>query len=165
MCAPTLLLHDKSVAHRRSEAVTTPAGRGPHPPMATPLPLRRVRISALQQQCIFPRHPCRARERFTLPAIRAFSATRFAGGGTPEGMQRLYGQFSAGQIAKFDVQPAPRTIVDKLKRGGSEMAEDIGMLQNTVVRAPFSKLPSPLSRAFWKYFRTLIKTKATGLWS
>lgn len=46
-----------------------------------------------------------------------------------------------------------------------EMAEDIGLLQNTVVRASFSKLPSPTSWEFYSYFWTLLKSRFTGLYT
>jgi protein MBA1 len=50
-------------------------------------------------------------------------------------------------------------------RGVQEMAEDIGLLQNTVIRARLSKLPSPLRREFYAYFWTLLKSRFTGLYT
>lgn len=45
------------------------------------------------------------------------------------------------------------------------MAEDIGLLQNTIVRAPFRDLPSPISGKFWSYFWSLVKAKGTGMYA
>lgn len=45
------------------------------------------------------------------------------------------------------------------------MAEDIGLLQNTIIRAPFSKLPKATSWEFYSYFWSLLKARFTGLYT
>jgi len=45
------------------------------------------------------------------------------------------------------------------------MVEDIGLLQNTVVRAPLKSLPRVMSKAFRSYMWTLLKAKATAIYS
>lgn len=54
-------------------------------------------------------------------------------------------------------------------QGASEettgLADDIGILQGTVIRAPFSKLPWPTSWEFYSYFWTVVKSKATALYT
>lgn len=69
----------------------------------------------------------------------------------------------AGAEATVKGQPAPNN--ESAKRETQEMAEDIGLLQNTVIRAPFSKLPSPTSWQFYSYFWTLLKARFTGLYT
>jgi len=54
-------------------------------------------------------------------------------------------------------------------QGASEettgLADDIGILQGTVIRAPFSKLPWPTSWEFYSYFWTVVKSKASSLYT
>lgn len=69
----------------------------------------------------------------------------------------------AGAEATVRGQPAP--TVQTSKREAQEMAEDIGLLQNTVIRAPFSKLPSPINWQFYSYFWTVLKARFTGLYT
>ena len=45
------------------------------------------------------------------------------------------------------------------------LTQDIGILQGTVIRAPFSKLPMPTSWEFYSYFWTVIKSKFTALYT
>lgn len=60
-------------------------------------------------------------------------------------------------------QPAPSNASES--RDVQEMAEDIGLLQSTIVRAPLSKLPSPTSWEFYSYFWTVLKSRFTGLYT
>lgn len=63
------------------------------------------------------------------------------------------------------VGPSPtinRAVVMKKKEA---MVEDIGLLQNTIVRAPFKLLPSVFSKEFRSYLWKLLKAKGTGLYS
>lgn len=69
----------------------------------------------------------------------------------------------AGAEATVMGQPAPNLQTGK--RDVQEMAEDIGLLQNTVVRASLSKLPSPTSWEFYSYFWTVLKSRFTGLYT
>lgn len=45
------------------------------------------------------------------------------------------------------------------------MADDIGLLQDTFVRAPFKALPSFMSGQFYAYFWKLVKSKGSALYS
>lgn len=69
----------------------------------------------------------------------------------------------AGAEATVFGQPAPNTGSDK--QDAQEMAEDIGLLQNTIIRAPFSKLPKPTSWEFYSYFWTLLKARFTAMYT
>jgi protein MBA1 len=70
----------------------------------------------------------------------------------------------AGAEATVLGQPAPNVQTNNT-RDVQEMAEDIGLLQNTVVRASLSKLPSPASWDFYSYFWTVLKSRFTGLYT
>jgi mitochondrial protein MBA1 len=69
----------------------------------------------------------------------------------------------AGAAATVVGNPAPTNQSDR--RDAEEMAEDIGLLQNTIIRAPFGKLPPPSSWQFYSYFWTLLKAKFTALYT
>ena len=69
----------------------------------------------------------------------------------------------AGAEATVFGQPAPN--ITSSKQEAEQMAEDIGLLQNTIIRAPFSKLPSPTSWEFYSYFWTVVKARFTGLYT
>lgn len=68
-------------------------------------------------------------------------------------------------MARKQKGPAPSVNREQAQREGGGMIEDMGVLQGTVIRAPFSKLPTPLSWAFWNYFWTLVKAKGTAVYS
>lgn len=59
---------------------------------------------------------------------------------------------------------APKVQQTKAQEEGA-MHEDIGLLQDTMVRASLGKLPSIFSGQFYGYFWKLIKTKATSFYS
>ncbi|KAF2132258.1 hypothetical protein P153DRAFT_364690 [Dothidotthia symphoricarpi CBS 119687] len=61
--------------------------------------------------------------------------------------------------------PAPLAAMETASRDIDAMQEDIGVLQGTVVRADLRQVGSPLSLGFWRYFWSLLKAKATGLYS
>lgn len=67
--------------------------------------------------------------------------------------------------AEATVMGRPSPSLQTSKRDVQEMAEDIGLLQNTVVRASLSKLPSPTSWEFYSYFWTVLKSRFTGLYT
>ena len=69
----------------------------------------------------------------------------------------------AGAEATVHGNPAPNSQSDR--RDAQEMAEDIGLLQNTLIRAPFSKLPKPTKWEFYNYFWTLLKSRFTALYT
>lgn len=68
-------------------------------------------------------------------------------------------------MARHQVSPAPRVNLERAQQNVDAMQEDIGLLQGTIVRAPFKKIGSPLKSKFWSYFWNLLKSKATGLYS
>lgn len=45
------------------------------------------------------------------------------------------------------------------------MTEDIGLLQNTIIRAPFSELKGIGVRGLTSYYWDLVKSKGTALYS
>jgi nucleoside recognition membrane protein YjiH len=59
--------------------------------------------------------------------------------------------------------PAPRVHMEQSQQEEG-MTEDIGLLQNTIVRAEFSKLPSIFSKPFYSYMWQLIKSKGVALY-
>jgi hypothetical protein len=69
----------------------------------------------------------------------------------------------AGAAESIKGIPSPATTNEKNQE--HDMAEDIGILQNTIIRAPFSKLPSPTSWEFYSYFWSLIKSKMSALYT
>ena len=128
--------------------------------MSTHMPLRSVRASALQRQCIFIRSQHLNRP-FAHSASRAFSATP----SRPKKPSILRDRAQTRAAIKSQVRPAPRVNRAEEERTTDSLQEDIGLLQHTIVRAPFSQLPSPLSREFWAYFWAFIKAKGTGVYS
>lgn len=69
----------------------------------------------------------------------------------------------AGATAMLADNPAPSVKTES--EDGQEMAEDIGLLQSTIIRAPFSKLPKPTSWEFYSYFWTLLKARFSALYT
>ncbi|KAF2034411.1 hypothetical protein EK21DRAFT_56584 [Setomelanomma holmii] len=131
--------------------------------MSSKLPLRRFRIPALQRQCLF-------QHRRHLQSPRAFSTT------TPQHLTatspRLRGQGLGRQdksmtraAVRGQQGPAPRVNMEKAQQDMGSLAEDIGLLQDTIIRARFSKIPAPWSLTFWGYYWKLLKSKATALYS
>jgi hypothetical protein len=59
---------------------------------------------------------------------------------------------------------APQVNEAEIQQQGG-MQEDIGLLQDTVIRPQWRNLPSPLSYAFWKLVWKLLKTKGMGIYS
>ncbi|KAF3004152.1 hypothetical protein E8E13_005302 [Curvularia kusanoi] len=134
--------------------------------MSAQIPLRIARSPAhpLRRQCLFQRRTAPSTPR-CVPATsaRAFSST-------PAQLRKKENRIvdtrmqMAGAEATIYGQPAPSNR--QQEAGESEqMAEDIGLLQNTIIRAPFSKLPSPTSWEFYSYFWTFVKSRFTGLYT
>lgn len=67
--------------------------------------------------------------------------------------------------ARAQVGASPSVTYDMNSRGVDAMAEDIGVLQGTIIRAPFRDLPGVMSGRFWSYFWGLVKSKLSGLYS
>jgi protein MBA1 len=61
--------------------------------------------------------------------------------------------------------PAPRVNFEKAQKESGMLADDIGLLQDTVVRASLSKLPAFYKPAFWGYLWKYVKSKGTGWYS
>jgi protein MBA1 len=66
--------------------------------------------------------------------------------------------------AKAHVQQAPGVAKYKAEQEG-EMIEDIGLVQDTLVRASWNKLPGIWTGAFWSYMWKLLKSKGTAMYS
>jgi protein MBA1 len=63
-------------------------------------------------------------------------------------------------------QTSPEVLRDQAEHEGEgEMVEDIGLLQDTIVRASWRNLPGIWKRAFWGYWWKVLKNKGTGLYS
>ncbi|KAH9868256.1 hypothetical protein J1614_007328 [Plenodomus biglobosus] len=131
--------------------------------MATQIPLRSVRIPALQRQCLFLR-----RQRLDRPIVAATSRTFSS---TPSSHARkdnrnfLKDSSNTREALKWQVGPSPRVDMEKVQQKEEGMLEDIGILQGTIVRAPLKELPKVRTRAFWGYFWALFKSKGMALWS
>ncbi|KAF2819993.1 hypothetical protein CC86DRAFT_449620 [Ophiobolus disseminans] len=127
--------------------------------MSSNLPLRTTRIPALQRQCLFQRRQPRA---FSTTAPQALASTS----------PRLRGQqlgssdkSTTKAAAKSQVGPAPRVHYEKALSDQGMLAEDIGLLQDTVIRARFRDLPAVWKGEFWSYVWKLVKSKGTALYS
>ncbi|KAJ4413280.1 hypothetical protein N0V91_000255 [Didymella pomorum] len=125
--------------------------------MSTQLPLRIAR-SSLQRQCLFQR-----RIPSLAPSTRTFSSTPSRPRRKENRLVDIRMQLASAENTVMG-QSAPNVQTTET-RGVQEMAEDIGLLQNTVIRARLSKLPSPLRREFYAYFWTLLKSRFTGLYT
>ncbi|CBX95032.1 hypothetical protein LEMA_P114470.1 [Plenodomus lingam JN3] len=129
--------------------------------MSTQIPLRSVRIPALQRQCLFLRHQ-RLNRPFAAAASRAFSSTP---------SQAAKKSFQIGNpnefraAARSQVGRTPGADLQRMQQIEEALVEDIGILQGTIVRAPVSKLPKITTKAFWEYYWALLKSKGTSLWS
>jgi protein MBA1 len=129
--------------------------------MSANLPLRTIRVPALRQQCRF-------RYRAPLPTPRAFSTTTpQALGVTSPRLSRAGGSSNKLMVsgaAKQAGQPSPEVLQNEAGQEG-EMIEDIGLLQDTLVRANWKSLPPVWDPAFWSYWYKVLKNKISGLYS
>jgi protein MBA1 len=131
--------------------------------MSSNLPLRTIRIPALRQQCLFQRRRSLQLPRaFSTTAPQAFAATclRLARGQSQFGQEK--GAMKA--LSRNQQGYAPKVTEMKAQREGG-LAEDIGLLQDTIIRANWNQLPKPFERAFWAYMWKLTKSRVTGLYS
>jgi hypothetical protein len=130
--------------------------------MSSNLPLRTIRIPVLRQQCLW-------QQRCHAQSSRAFSTS------TPQAFASSHPRSRGGSSVKQDkamtkaavksqVGSAPKVTEMKAQQEGA-MAEDIGLLQDTIVRAAWAKLPKVWSTHFWSYMWKLLKSKGTGLYS
>ncbi|KAI4945243.1 hypothetical protein J4E86_009129 [Alternaria arbusti] len=136
--------------------------------MSSQIPLRGIRIPALQRQCLFLRHQTllhAAQPTITHPSSRrAFSSTP-----SHPAKHRQLGQDKAQAIAaaRSQISPSPNVNFEQAQTNTDAMAEDIGLLQNTIVRAPFLDVynESPGLGGVLRYYWEIVKQKATGLYS
>ncbi|EUC47739.1 hypothetical protein COCMIDRAFT_34806 [Bipolaris oryzae ATCC 44560] len=136
--------------------------------MSTQIPLRTARIPALQRQCLFLRHQYQNRAhnlsqcQSLIPATRAFSNTP-----SRPSKRHSIGQDKAQTRAAAEAQvgPSPKVNYEKAQTDADAMAEDIGLLQNTIIRAPFSELKGIGVRGITSYYWDLVKSKGTALYS
>ncbi|CAN9325074.1 unnamed protein product [Alternaria alternata] len=136
--------------------------------MSSQLPLRSIRIPALQRQCLFQRH--RILLRSAQPAITHPSSRRtFSSTPSRPNKRSQFGQDKAQtrSAAEAQVAPSPKVNFDRAQRDADAMAEDIGILQNTIVRASFKDVWEETDhvREVMGYYWNMVKHKATALYS
>ncbi|KNG47427.1 mitochondrial carrier protein rim2 [Stemphylium lycopersici] len=127
-----------------------------------------ARIPALQRQCLFLRHQYQSRPhnlslgQTAIPATRAFSSTP-----SRPSKRKTLGQDKAQTRAAAEAQvgPAPNVNYVKAQSSTEAMVEDIGLLQNTIIRAPFSELKGNGVGGIARYYWDLLKSKGTALYS
>ncbi|KAH7381679.1 hypothetical protein BKA66DRAFT_531007 [Pyrenochaeta sp. MPI-SDFR-AT-0127] len=127
--------------------------------MSAQIPLRTIRIPALQRHCLFRHH----QSLYQTKSARAFSSTPSRA--YKKKAPKIQDHAQTEAAAQQQIGPSPKVNFEKAQQDTGVMAEDIGLLQNTIVRAPFKYLPSPTSWAFWSYFWTLLKAKGTAFYS
>ncbi|KAJ4373882.1 hypothetical protein N0V83_002621 [Neocucurbitaria cava] len=130
--------------------------------MSTQAPLRSVRIPALQRQCLFQRRQCLDRS-FPYAASRPFSSTALRP--YKKKTPRLQDRTAVEASTENYVSPSPYAAQAAAQGDIGQMAEDIGLLQHTIVRAPFKHLPRFTSWEFYDYFWKLLKSKGLGFYS
>ncbi|USP82536.1 uncharacterized protein yc1106_09810 [Curvularia clavata] len=136
--------------------------------MSTQIPFRTARIPALQRQCLFLRQQYQNRAhnlslcQTVIPATRAFSSTP-----SRPSKRKTLGQDKAQTRAAAEAQvaPSPKVNFERAQSSVDAMAEDIGLLQNTIIRAPFSELKGIGIRGLTNYYWDLVKSKGTALYS
>jgi hypothetical protein len=66
---------------------------------------------------------------------------------------------------KYQTRPAPQVDIEKAQQEG-EFIEDLGLLENTFVRAPYSKLKQDFwTRRILVYYWKFLKSKLAGIFS
>ncbi|KAH7078562.1 hypothetical protein FB567DRAFT_138554 [Paraphoma chrysanthemicola] len=131
--------------------------------MSSNLPLRTIRIPALQRQCLFHRHRhVQSPRAFSTTVPQSFASTSPCLRG--KGLGRQDKSMTKAAV-KNSTGPAPGVNFEKAQRDVNSLAEDIGILQDTIIRASMRQLPAPWSPRFWGYFWKLVKSKATGMYS
>jgi protein MBA1 len=131
--------------------------------MSSNLSLRTIRIPALRQQCRFQhRPPPQSSRAFSTTAPQAFVATSPRLRKKESNTNRLMSKAAMSKTG----QTSPEVLRDQAEQEGEgEMVEDIGLLQDTIVRASWKNLPEIWKRAFWGYWWKVLKNKGTGLYS
>jgi len=119
--------------------------------MSSNLPLRTLRIPSLHHKYLSrgpQRHPFS-----TTPHLHRTSTTPRADKGQTKAALR-------GQHG-----PAPIVNQAEAQSDVGALAEDIGLLQDTLVRARVRDLPAFWRGAFWGYVWRWVKSKGTGMYS
>ncbi|KAJ4325640.1 hypothetical protein N0V94_000595 [Neodidymelliopsis sp. IMI 364377] len=133
--------------------------------MSTHVPLRIARLPAhsLRRQCLFQHRTAPSTPR----CIAAASARAFSS--TPARPYRKANRLTDTRMqvagAALSVKGIPSPTVTSQDNQENAMSEDIGIVQNTIIRAPFSKLPPPTSWEFYSYFWSLFKSKMSALYT
>lgn len=130
--------------------------------MSTQAPLRSVQIPALRRQCLFQRRQYLDRP-FPYAASRPFSST--APRPYKKKSPRLVDRTVVEASTESYVVPSPYAAQVAAQGDIAQMAEDIGLLQHTIIRAPFKNLPRFTSWEFYDYFWKLLKSKGLGFYS
>ena len=151
------------------EQSTQARGPNPKPPtMSTQFPLLRTRIPVLQRQCLFLRYQSQTRPhnlslgQTTISTARAFSSTP----SRPVKRRQLgTDRAQTRAAAAASIGPAPSVGFEQAQSNVEAMQEDIGLLQNTMIRAPFRELSQQSLWLIPTYFWKLIKSKGTALYS
>ena len=118
----------------------------------------------MRRQCLFQRRTAPSTPRcIAAPSSRAFSSTPTRPYKKQNRLVDTRMQM-AGAEATIQGNPAPN-VKPREQQDVQDMAEDIGLLQNTIIRAPFSKLPSPTSWEFYSYFWSMVKARFTALYT
>ncbi|KAL1796951.1 hypothetical protein ACET3X_005491 [Alternaria dauci] len=136
--------------------------------MSSQLPLRSIRIPALQRQCLFQRHQILLRS--AQPVITHPSSRRtFSSTPSRPKKRSQFGQDKAQTRAAAEAQvaPSPKVNFERAQRDADSMAEDIGILQHTIIRAPFMALWQEADgvRGVMRYYWNMVKHKGTALYS
>jgi protein MBA1 len=133
--------------------------------MSTQLPLRRIRIPSLRQQCLFQRH--HNRPQYLALFQPSTAARTFTSTPSRPAKRRQLGQDKAQSkaAAQGQVGPSPRVGLEKAQTSTDAMAEDIGLLQNTIIRPPLSELWRLGVGGLSKYTWDFVKSKGTGMYS
>ncbi len=145
---------------RLCRAAPTPT---PTPKMSIRLPLRS-RLFPLQQQCPLQRSLYRVRQPSLSPATRAFSSTPRFYREKANAEQKYMNNVMARRIAMDQIEHAPSILYNQRLEPvdgavDSMRGKDMGLLDGTMIRAPFSRLPGVLDRRLYSYFWTLFKNK------
>ncbi|KAF1830171.1 hypothetical protein BDW02DRAFT_573311 [Decorospora gaudefroyi] len=137
--------------------------------MSTKLPLRSIPIPALQRQCLFqPRQTLLDRPQYLLRippplATRAFSSTPSRPRKKIQlGHDKVQSRVTVGSSSG----PSPRVEIKNQEEDMETIADDIGLLQHTFVRAPLRTFTGP---GMWKeiipHYWRLVKSKVIGRYS
>ncbi len=116
----------------------------------------------MRRQCLFQR-PYATPRCLPTTAARAFSSTPTLPYKKDNRLSDTQMQLAAA-ASNVTANPSPTTNEEE-SSSALQMAEDIGILQSTFIRAPFSKLPAPTSWQFYSYFWTYVKSRMSAIYT